>query len=60
MENNNELLVKVDLLVSKIAELEEQINTLKNENIKVNNQLSAIDATLRKHSEEIVVLRCNN
>jgi uncharacterized protein YlxW (UPF0749 family) len=31
MENNNKLLVKVDLLVSKISELEKQIDTLQNE-----------------------------
>ena len=35
MENNNELLVKVDLLVLKITELEKQMDTLKNENVKL-------------------------
>lgn len=39
LENNNELLVKVDLLVSKITELEKQIDTLKNENVKIKTQI---------------------
>lgn len=40
MENNNELLVKVDLLVSKITELEKQMDTLKNENVKLQNEIN--------------------
>ena len=40
MENNNELLVKVDLLVSKITELEKQMDTLKNENVKLQIQIT--------------------
>ena len=39
MENNNEL-VKVDLLVSKITELEKQMDTLKNENVKLQIQIT--------------------
>ena len=40
MENNNELLVKVDQLVLKIAELEKQMDTLKNENVKLQNEIN--------------------
>ena len=40
MENNNELLVKVDSLVLKIAELEKQMDTLKNENVKLQNEIN--------------------
>lgn len=40
MENNNELLVKVDSLVSKIAGLEKQMDTLKNENVKLQNEIN--------------------
>jgi len=40
MENNNELLIKVDLLVSKITELEKQMDTLKNENVKLQTQIT--------------------
>ena len=40
MENNNELLVKVDLLVLKITELEKQMDTLKNENVKLQTQIA--------------------
>ena len=40
MENNNELLVKVDLLVLKITELEKQMDTLKNENVKLQTQIT--------------------
>lgn len=40
MENNNELLVKVDSLVLKIAELEKQMDTLKHENVKLQIQIT--------------------
>lgn len=40
MENNNELLVKVDLLVSKITELEKQMDTLKHENVNLQIQIT--------------------
>ncbi len=40
MENNNELLVKVDLLVSKITELEKQMDTLKNENVNLQTRIT--------------------
>jgi len=40
MENNNELLVKVDLLVSKITELEKQMDTLKKENVELQTQIT--------------------
>ncbi len=40
MENNNQLLVKVDSLVLKIAELEKQMDTLKNENVKLQNEIN--------------------
>ena len=40
MENNNELLVKVDSLLLKIAELEKQMDTLKNENVKLQNEIN--------------------
>lgn len=40
MENNNELLVKVDSLVLKIDELEKQMDTLKNENVKLQKEIN--------------------
>jgi hypothetical protein len=56
MENNNELLVKVDLLVSKITELEKQMDTLKNENVKLQTAISHERKRLTNYFKHHIVM----